>query len=146
MCTLRIAHRETGEEFDPRIALLTNANGQLRTLAESTLADCVGISTIAFTADGQLVLTRQTSRNIASALLLAPSGSGSLDPRDLGPAVTGPGSRPAEILQEIVRRGMERELREETGIRQDEIRHTASMGQLPHPHDQTGRGERRCEG
>jgi 8-oxo-dGTP pyrophosphatase MutT (NUDIX family) len=128
MCTLRIAHRETGEEFDPRIALLTNANGHLRTLAESSLADCVGISTIAFTADGQLVLTRQTSRNIASALLLAPSGSGSLDPRDLGPAVTGPGSRPAEILQDIVRRGMERELREETGIRQDEIRHTKVIG------------------
>ncbi len=84
MCTLRIAHRETGEEFDPRIQLLTNANGHLRTLAESTLADCVGISTIAFTADGQLVLTRQTSRNVASALLLAPSGSGSLDLRDLG--------------------------------------------------------------
>ena len=128
MCTLRIAHRETGEEFDPRTALLTNANGQLRTLAESTLADCVGISTIAFTADGQLVLTRQTSRNIASALLLAPSGSGSLDPRDLSPASNGTGTRPAEILQDIARRGMERELREETGIRQDEIRHTKVIG------------------
>jgi ADP-ribose pyrophosphatase YjhB (NUDIX family) len=128
MCTLRIAHRETGEEFDPRIALLTNANGYLRTLAESTLADCVGISTIAFTADGQLVLTRQTSRNIASALLLAPSGSGSLDPRDLGPASNGAGPRQPETLQEIVRRGMERELREETGIRLDEIRHTEVIG------------------
>jgi ADP-ribose pyrophosphatase YjhB (NUDIX family) len=128
MCTLRIAHRETGEEYDPRIALLTNANGHLRTLAESALADCVGISTIAFTADGQLVLTRQTSRNIASALLLAPSGSGSLDPRDLAPASGGTGSRPAEILQDIVRRGMERELREETGIRPDEIRHTKVIG------------------
>jgi hypothetical protein len=136
MCTLRIAHRETGEGFDPRTALLTNANGQLKTLAESTLADCVGISTIAFTADGQLVVTRQTSRNIASALLLAPSGSGSLDPRDLGPASAsvhasaspGPVARPPETLQDIVRRGMERELREETGIRQDEIRDTKIIG------------------
>jgi 8-oxo-dGTP pyrophosphatase MutT (NUDIX family) len=123
MCTLRIAHRETGEEFDPRTQLLTNANGHLRTLAESTLADCVGISTIAFTTDGQLVLTRQTSRNIASALLLAPSGSGSLDLRDLSAS---PGK--AEPLQDILRRGMERELREETGIRPEEIRATRITG------------------
>src|SRR5258708_7556630 len=67
MCTLRIAHRETDEEFDPRIQLLTNANGHLRTLAESTLADCVGISTIAFTTDRHLALTRHTSPNIPSA-------------------------------------------------------------------------------
>jgi 8-oxo-dGTP pyrophosphatase MutT (NUDIX family) len=33
-----------------------------------------------------------------------------------------------EILQDIVRRGMERELREETGIRPDEIRHTKVIG------------------
>jgi 8-oxo-dGTP pyrophosphatase MutT (NUDIX family) len=123
MCTLRIAHRETGEEFDPRIQLLINANGHLRTLAESTLADCVGISTIAVTSDSRLVLVRQTSRNIASALLLAPSGSGSLDLRDLtGHARTG-GS-----LQDILRRGMERELQEETGIRPDEIRATHVTG------------------
>jgi 8-oxo-dGTP pyrophosphatase MutT (NUDIX family) len=123
MCTLRIAHRETGEEFDPRIQLLTNVNGHLRTLAESTLADCVGISTIAFTSDDQLVLVRQTSRNVASALLLAPSGSGSLDLRDLGAQ---PGM--ADPLQDILRRGMERELREETGIRPDEIRATHVTG------------------
>ena len=123
MCTLRIVHRETGEEFDPRVQLLTNAHGHLRTLAESTLADCVGVSTIAFTADDQLVLVRQTSRNTASARLLAPSGSGSLDLRDLGP-----GPSTAQSLQEILRRGMERELREETGVRQDEIVATRITG------------------
>jgi hypothetical protein len=121
MCTLRIAHRDTGEEFDPRHALLTDASGHLNTLAESTLADCVGISTIAFTADGALVLVRQTSRNVASALLLAPSGSGSLDPCDLG-------HDSSQTLQDIVRRGMERELCEETGIRPDEIRGTRITG------------------
>jgi 8-oxo-dGTP pyrophosphatase MutT (NUDIX family) len=119
MCTLRIAHRETGEELDPRRRLLTNANGQLCTLAESALADGVGTSTIAFTADGQLVLVRQSRHNTASALLLAPSGSGSLDPRDL---------RPPGLLQDVLRRGMERELREETGIRSDEIRTTHVTG------------------
>lgn len=119
MCALRIAHRQTGEELDLRIQLLTNASGHLRTLAESVLADCVGISTVAFTADSQLVLVRQARLNTASGGLLAPSGSGSLDPRDL----SAPGS-----LQDILRRGMERELREETGIRPDEIRATRVTG------------------
>jgi hypothetical protein len=128
MCTLQVTHRSGGDEFDPRIEFLTNANGQLRTIAESTLADCIGISTLAFTADNALVVTRQTSRNIASPRLLAPSGSGSLDPRDLGPASAGHGPRRPEILQEILRRGMERELREETGIRQDEICGTKVVG------------------
>jgi hypothetical protein len=118
MCTLRLIHRETGEDFDPRNALLTSASGHLNTLAESTLADCVGISTIAVTADGALVLVRQTNRNIASALLLAPSGSGSLDPRDIR----------HKTLQDIVRHGMERELCEETGIRPEEISATRVTG------------------
>lgn len=128
MCNLQVTHRNGEDEFDPRTELLTNANGQLRTIAESILADCVGISTIAFTADNALVVTRQTSRNIASPRQLAPSGSGSLDPRDLGPASTGRGPRRPEVLQDILRRGMERELREETGIRQEEIRSTKVVG------------------
>jgi hypothetical protein len=127
MCTLQVTHRSGERDFDPRTELLTSANGQLNTLAESTLADGIGISTIAFTADSALVVTRQTSRNIASPQLLAPSGSGSLDPRDLAPASTGR-PRQEEILQDIVRRGMERELQEETGIRQDEICRTEVIG------------------
>jgi hypothetical protein len=127
MCNLRVAHRSGEGGFDPRTELLTNASGQLRTLAESNLADGIGIGTIAITADSSLIVTRQTARNIASPQLLAPSGSGSLDPRDLGPASTGR-PRQEEVLQEIVRRGMERELREETGIRQHEISHTKVVG------------------
>lgn len=127
MCNLRVAHRSGEPGFDPRTELLTNASSQLRTLAESNLADGIGISTIAVTVDNSLIVTRQTARNAASQQLLAPSGSGSLDPRDLGPAsIAHP--RQEEILQEIVRRGMERELKEETGIRQHEIRHTKVVG------------------
>jgi hypothetical protein len=127
MCGLQVTHRSGADDFDPRTDLLTSTNGQLCTLAESALADCIGISTIAFTADNALVVTRQTSRNVASPQLLAPSGSGSLDPRDLGPAST---ARPRreETLQDIVRRGMERELQEETGIRQDEVLRTKVIG------------------
>ncbi len=121
LCTLRITHRGTGGEFDPRRALLTGPDGRLRTLSESVLADAVGVSTLAVTADGAAVLVRQSRRNAASPGLLAPPGSGSLDPRDPGPGRTG-------ILQDILRRGMQRELGEETGIRPDEIRNTIVVG------------------
>ena len=52
LCTLRITHRGTGGELDPRRALLTGADGHLRTLAGSVLADAAGVSTLAVTADG----------------------------------------------------------------------------------------------
>jgi len=89
LCALRITHRGTGEEFDLRQNLLTDTQGHLRTLADSVLADAVGVSTLAVTADGALVLVAQSRHNTASSRLLAPSGSGSLDPRDLGPGTTG---------------------------------------------------------
>lgn len=73
------------------------------------------------TADGAFVLVRQSRLNVASPMLLAPSGSGSLDPRDLGRLRTA-------TLQDILRRGMHRELREETAIRPDEIKGTTVTG------------------
>jgi 8-oxo-dGTP pyrophosphatase MutT (NUDIX family) len=121
MCGLRITHRDTGEDFDPRENLLVNANGHLRTLSESTLADIIGISTVAMTTDEALVVVRQTRRNVGSPMLLAPSGSGSLHPTDLA-------QHGAGLLQDIVRRAMQRELCEETGIRPDEIRNTTVLG------------------
>jgi len=121
LCALRITHRRTGEEFDPRSTLLADARGHLRTLAESMLADAVGVSTLAVTADGALVLVRQSRHNAASPMLLAASGSGSLEPRDLRGSSSG-------ALQDVLRRGMQRELCEETGIRPDEIRNTTVAG------------------
>ncbi len=120
MCAYKITLRNGDPAYDPRHRLLKNANGELLALAESDLADCIGISTIAFTSDQALVLTSQTERNIYSGDLLAPSGSGSLDLRDL--------SAPEDILQHAVRHGMERELCEETGIRSSEIRSTEVIG------------------
>ncbi len=121
LCALRITCRATGEEFDPRPDLLTGADGHLRTLARSVLADAVGVSTLAVTADGALVLIAQSRRNTASPRMLAPSGSGSLDPQDVGPGRSG-------VLRDILRRGMNRELCEETGIRPAEIRTTTVTG------------------
>jgi hypothetical protein len=119
ICRYLITDRETGAEFDPRRELLADAGGRLRTLAESELSELVGVSTIAVTSDGVLVLVRQSSRNIASEDLLAPSGSGSLEPRDLDGATS---------LQDAMRRGMERELREESGIPAEHIVATRVVG------------------
>ena len=121
MCQMRITHRDGGDEFDPRQRLLISANGYLNMLAESVLADVIGISTVALTVDGEIVLVRQTFRNVGSPMLLAPSGSGSLHPKDLG-------KNRREILQDMVRRGMQRELCEETPVQPEDIRRTTVVG------------------
>lgn len=117
LCGMRVVDRATGEEFDPRLRLLTDSAGRLRSLAESELADVVGISTLAVTTDDHLVLVVQSQRNTASQLLVAPSGSGSLEPGDV-----------AGNLVDSVRAGMERELCEETGLRRDEVVSTRVTG------------------
>ncbi|NIH86593.1 hypothetical protein [Amycolatopsis granulosa] len=117
LATLRIARRDTDQVFDLRRHLMVDTAGRLRTLAESRLADIVGVSTVAVTTDGFVLVVLQSHRNSASQSLLAPSGSGSLEPRDLG-----------GDLHEVVRAGMERELCEETGVGRDEIRRTTVVG------------------
>ncbi|KAA5829185.1 hypothetical protein F1721_26330 [Saccharopolyspora hirsuta] len=124
LCAMRITNRETGEDLDPRRRLLTDASGRIRPLTASILSDVVGISTLAFTTDGKLLLVGQSDRNTASPLLLAPSGSGSLEPRDL---VDAEGTeRPT--LAEVLRTGMERELCEETGLSPETIASTELTG------------------
>jgi hypothetical protein len=122
--TLRIVRADTGEEYDLRRAELTDTDGSLRELGSSTLADLVGVSTVAFTTDGKLVTVRQSSLNAVSGLLLAPSGSGSLEPRDLRT----PDGGPRRSLHTAVRAGMERELCEESGLRPQDVRGTKLTG------------------
>jgi hypothetical protein len=122
--TLRIVRADTGEEYDLRKAELTDTDGALRELGSSTLADLVGVSTVAFTTDGKLVTVRQSSLNAVSGLLLAPSGSGSLEPRDLRT----PDGGPRRSLHTAVRAGMERELCEESGLRPQDVRTTKLTG------------------
>jgi hypothetical protein len=124
ICTLRIVHKSTGGEVDIRRSELRAGDGTLRRLSESDLANGVGISTVAFTTDNYLVTVLQKATNIASALLLAPSGSGALEPRDL-PKQEGISSF---HLQDILVAGMVRELGEETGITSDEIDGTTVVG------------------
>ncbi|MDQ0378517.1 hypothetical protein [Amycolatopsis thermophila] len=118
LATLRVSRRDTGVVFDLRRRMMVDAAGRLRTLAESPLADIVGVSTVAVTTDGWVLLVVQSNRNSASQSLLAPSGSGSLEPRDLV----------GDDLHDVMRAGMERELCEETGLRRSEITRTTVVG------------------
>ncbi|MEV4057143.1 hypothetical protein AB0J55_38570 [Amycolatopsis sp. NPDC049688] len=124
LAALRITRVDTGEEYDLRKAELTDTAGALRELSSSTLADLVGVSTVAFTTDGKLVTVRQSSLNSVSGLLLAPSGSGSLEPRDLRT----PDGGPRRLLHTAVRAGMERELCEESGLKPADVRSTKLVG------------------
>ena len=122
LCQYRIVDRMTGSETDIRLMELVAPSGRLVTLAESRLANNVGISTLAFTSDDLLLVVHQSQRNTASGRLLAPSGSGSLEPADL--IAAGPGAS----LQDVVVHGVERELCEETGIRAEDVLETQMVG------------------
>jgi 8-oxo-dGTP pyrophosphatase MutT (NUDIX family) len=122
LCQYRIVDRITGVQTDIRLEELVSPSGRLVTLAESRLANNIGISTLAFTSDDQLLVVHQSQRNIASARLLAPSGSGTLEPRDLIAAGAD------ASLQDVLVHGMERELCEETGIRVDDVLETRVVG------------------
>ncbi|GAA1554289.1 hypothetical protein GCM10009789_04630 [Kribbella sancticallisti] len=82
-------------------------SGRLLPLAQSELANQIGISTIALTEDGWILLVHQGPAARSSGGLVAPSGSGSLEPQD----ITG-----RSRLADVVAAGMERELREELGL------------------------------
>lgn len=91
--------------------LVMDSEGRLRPLADSWCANGIGISTVAFTTDGRLLVVTQSRRNVPSGNRLAPSGSGSAEPKDLAGASS---------LGDVVIAAMEREMREECGLR-DEI-------------------------
>lgn len=81
-----------------------------RGLAGSDCANQIGVSTLAFTSDGYLLLVDQSHQNLQSAGLVAPSGSGSLDLEDLPAGQTEFGL--LDWLDDVCCR----ELREELGI------------------------------
>lgn len=122
LLALDIHQRKSGDRLALRGEFLVDSSGRLAPLAETGLANIVGISTVAFTADGRLVTIQQTGRNTASRSLLAPSGSGSLEPIDIA------GLAPDWSLQDLVAAGMNRELCEEAGILPAEIMGTTVVG------------------
>jgi hypothetical protein len=122
LCQYKIVDQITEEEMEVRLRELVAPSGRLVTLSESRLANNIGISTLAFTSDGLLLLVHQSESNVASQRLYAPSGSGTLDPKDL--KVVGKDAS----LQDLLAYGMEREMSEETGISTSDIIGTKVVG------------------
>ncbi|RLP87691.1 hypothetical protein EAD89_18525 [Micromonospora sp. BL4] len=102
--------------------LLLDHRRRLRGFADSRLANVVGVSTLAFTIDGRLLLVAQTRDNVGSPGLIAPSGSGSLEPQDASATPNAPS------LQEVVIGGALRELREECHLEPNEIAESTVLG------------------
>jgi hypothetical protein len=76
-------------------------------IAQSAMSDHIGISTLGFTRDAHIVIWEQSSRALQSPHLLAPTGSGSCDWKDLD----------LGDFRNTLRRAMERELCEESCLR-----------------------------
>lgn len=80
--------------------------------SESLCANQVGASTLAFTADGYLVITEQGRKSNVAAGQLTSSGSGSADWRDI---------QGCADLQQFVRKFAGRELVEECGLEREDV-------------------------
>lgn len=103
--------------WDVRGEYLYDEDRRLIPLASSELANVVGVSTLAISQDRRVLIVGQSQANHASQGLLAPSGSGSLEPQDSD-----------EDLQTFALNGANRELCEETGVPADCARVSKLIG------------------
>ena len=92
---------------------IVDREGRLVSLADSDLVHEIGVSTLAMTSDGWMILVVQGGSARSSPGLLAPTGSGTMEPIDLHGRFR---------LVDAVAAGMERELREENGLHTDVMR------------------------
>lgn len=107
---------EPPEELTDGLSSFVNQTGfaRLRPLDDNQSANQIGVSTVAFTIDGRLLIVRQTPKNVQNKDLLVPSCSGSLDWDDLAKSK-------ANDLLGVIRYGSKRELIEECGLRRQGI-------------------------
>jgi len=101
--------------WDGISAFIDTATGSLKGFSDALISNQLGASTLAFSADGYLMIVHQNDNNRQSANTLAPSGSGSLDWSDVL------NSKASDFLA-LVKYGAERELREECALDDDASR------------------------
>ena len=101
--------------------LFIDRHNRLRDFRDSWLLNGIGTSTLAFTADGMLVVIGQDQRNMNSNAQLAPSGSGALEPTDMA------GSESLS-LKVVAANGANRELCEESSTQQQDILSSHFLG------------------
>jgi len=97
-------------DFTPMFPLYRRFDNQvcLDDIAESAMSDHIGISTLGFTRDRYIVIWAQSPKVLHSPGLLAPTGSGSCDWKDLVSY---------DDFLHTIRIAMERELREESSLK-----------------------------
>lgn len=117
-------------------SLFVQRDGRIRDFRDSWLFNHVGASTLAITSDGRLVGTLQSEANRSSPKLLAPSGSGGAEPKDLQ------GEQRVQLAQFAINAAT-RELTEETGISAEEMAQSYFLG-FGRWLDMAGRGELLC--
>lgn len=122
MANWRVIERESRQEF-PGYTLMVDRQKRLLPLDQNELANVIGVSTLAFTRDGDLALVRQGNQAHSSEGLWAPAGSGSADHQDLKIL-----RRRREPLKEFVARAMRRELMEECRLKETELGETVVLG------------------
>lgn len=113
-------------DASPVQEFVLDRSNRIRALENSRAANILGISIVAVTHDEQVIFVQQTQSNSIAPGALAVSGSGALDQADL----TGHRTRwfprrdqaqPRMALTDLVLKGMLRELREESLVRDEEI-------------------------
>jgi hypothetical protein len=92
-------------------------NARLKDLRESDMSNQIGVSTLAFSSKGHLMIVLQRHEAVQSGGLDAPSGSGSLDWSDI---VACRKNSPNCNLIDLIEFGAKRELMEECGLKEDE--------------------------
>lgn len=91
----------------------------IRRLDKSVMGDHIGISTLAISADGQVIILRQNNKAVTSANLLTPSASGSIDYKDL--------HKESDFRKTLIT-AAHRELCEETNISAERIQRSIITG------------------
>jgi len=88
--------------------------GRLLTLDRSQCANHIGVSTLVITSDGRVPLGKQTEDSVGSPGKWAPTGSGSVDYRDLTDLSEG---RSSPAFRDLLIHAMQREVEEESNLR-----------------------------
>lgn len=135
ICTNEFASRRLMEKGRDDRAILdgktlfVDKENRLRSLSDSECSNHIGVSTLVITADSMIPIGKQTGDSVGSPGRWAPTGSGSVDFRDL----TRLGHRSNLKLRDLLVDAMEREAGEESNLQDGRMEtHIVGYSKLLH--------------